>query len=127
MTDLNQALQRLIDQVAREIARAVVREWGNANTRTPPPAMPLITPAPPKIRFHPSSLPSTGFLRLKQIIGDRKANPPIAGPIPVSVTTGYEGIKTGRFPKPVKHGASAFWRVDDIRSCIDRMNANEPA
>jgi prophage regulatory protein len=65
-------------------------------------------------------LPETGYLRLPQIIGDRSAEPPIPAVIPVSKSTWWEGVKSGRFPKPVKLGPRiTAWRVEDIRALID--------
>lgn len=64
-------------------------------------------------------LPETGFLRLPQIIGDPKAQPPIPALIPVKKTCWWEGVRTGRFPKPVKLGPRVTaWRVEDIRALI---------
>jgi prophage regulatory protein len=55
----------------------------------------------------------TGFLRLPSIIGPGK-------PIPVSKSTWWEGVKSGRFPKPVKLGPRiTAWRVEDIRQLIE--------
>jgi predicted DNA-binding transcriptional regulator AlpA len=60
-----------------------------------------------------TDLPDTGFLRLSSILAPR-------GPIPVSKSTWWAGIKDGRFPKPVKLGARiTVWRVADIRSLIE--------
>ncbi|MDQ9168992.1 transcriptional regulator [Oxalobacteraceae bacterium R-40] len=64
------------------------------------------------------SLPETGFLRLPQIIGNPNANPPIPPLIPVKKTCWWEGVKTGRFPKPVKIGRCTMWRVEDIKALI---------
>jgi prophage regulatory protein len=65
-------------------------------------------------------LPETGYLRLPQIIGDRSAEPPIPAVIPVSKSTWWEGVKSGRFPKPVKLGPRiTAWRVEEIRALID--------
>jgi len=65
------------------------------------------------------SLPETGFLRLRQIIGDPKADPPIPPIIPVGKTCWWNGVKTGRFPQPVKLGPRVtVWRVEDIRALI---------
>ena len=64
-------------------------------------------------------LPETGFLRLKQIIGHPDANPPIPPIIPVKKSCWWEGVKNGRFPKPVKLGPRVTaWRVEDIRELI---------
>jgi prophage regulatory protein len=65
-----------------------------------------------------NSLPQTGFLRLPQIIGDPKATPPIPPIIPVKKSCWWDGVKTGRFPKPVKLGRCTMWRVEDIRALI---------
>lgn len=60
-----------------------------------------------------SGLPVTGFLRLKDILAP-------AGPIPVSKSTWWAGVKDGRFPKPLKLGARVtVWRVEDIRELIE--------
>ena len=59
-------------------------------------------------------LPETGFVRLSSIIGPR-------GPIPVGKSTWWEGVRSGRFPKPVKLGPRiTAWRVEDIRALIER-------
>jgi prophage regulatory protein len=60
-----------------------------------------------------TELPKTGFLRLPSIIAPH-------GPIPVSKSTWWAGIKTGRYPKPVKLGVRiSAWRVEDIRAFIE--------
>jgi predicted DNA-binding transcriptional regulator AlpA len=60
-----------------------------------------------------SNLPTTGFVRLAAILGPY-------GPIPVSKSTWWAGIKTGRFPQPLKLGPRiTAWRVEDIRALID--------
>jgi prophage regulatory protein len=64
-------------------------------------------------------LPETGYLRLPQIIGNPNAEPPIPAIIPVGKSTWWEGVKSGRFPQPVKLGPRiTAWRVEDIRSLI---------
>ena len=69
-------------------------------------------------------LPETGFLRLKQIIGDPNVNPPIPPICPVSKSTWWKGVSTGRFPKPVKLGPrTTAWRVEDIRALIQKLSA----
>ncbi len=69
-----------------------------------------------------SKLPETGFLRLKQIIGDPKANPPIPPLIPVSKSTWWAGVKAGIYPQSVKLGQRiTAWRVEDIRALMERM------
>ena len=67
-------------------------------------------------------LPQTGYVRLSQIVGNSKAKPPIPAIIPVSKSTWWQGVKDGRFPKPVKLGPrTTAWRVEDIRALIENM------
>lgn len=64
-------------------------------------------------------VPETGFLRQWDILGDTKANPPIAPLIPVSKSTWWSWIATGKAPRPVKLGPNTTaWRVSDIREFI---------
>ena len=59
------------------------------------------------------------FLRLKNIIGDPKANPPIPAIIPISKSSWWNGIKSGRYPKPIKLGKNTtVWREDDVRKLV---------
>ena len=65
-------------------------------------------------------LPKTGLLRVRQILGDSKANPPIPPIVPVSRSTWWAGVKTGRFPAPIKLGKRiTAWRVSDILALIE--------
>lgn len=67
------------------------------------------------------ALPETGFLRIHQILGDPQANPPIPAVFPVGKSTWWNGIKSGKYPQPVKLGPkTTAWRVEDIRALIDR-------
>ena len=69
-------------------------------------------------------LPETGYLRIRQIIGNPKSNPPIPAIIPVSKSTWWAGVKSGRYPKPIKIGARAVaWRVEDIRALITNIGS----
>ncbi|RLA48223.1 MAG: transcriptional regulator [Gammaproteobacteria bacterium] len=66
-------------------------------------------------------LQETGYLRLYQIIGNNKAEPPIPPIIPVSKSTWWAGVKLGRFPQPIKLGPrTTAWRVEDIRALINK-------
>ncbi len=57
-------------------------------------------------------IPEAGFIRLARVLAP-------AGPIPVSKSTWWLGVKTGRFPKPVKLGPRiTAWRAEDIRALI---------
>jgi len=73
--------------------------------------------------MHNDSLPPTGFVRLRQIIGDRRANPPIPPIFPVSASTWWAGVRAGIYPPPVKLGARCTaWRVEDIRILIELID-----
>ena len=57
--------------------------------------------------------PKTGLVRLSQILAP-------AGPIPVSKSTWWQGVKDGRFPQPQKLGPrTTVWRVEDIRTLFE--------
>jgi predicted DNA-binding transcriptional regulator AlpA len=61
------------------------------------------------------------LLRLQQVIGDPKANPPIPALIPVGKTAWYAGMKRGVFPKPIKLSSRvAVWRLSDIQAIINQ-------
>jgi len=66
------------------------------------------------------SIPQTGFLRLRQIVGDKTQGiPPI---IPVSKSTWWAGVASGKFPKPVKLGpATTAWRAEDIQALVKEL------
>jgi prophage regulatory protein len=60
------------------------------------------------------------FLRLRQIIGDPTATPPIEPLIPISRSSWWEGVKNGRFPKAMKLGPrTTVWHSDAIRALIE--------
>lgn len=66
-----------------------------------------------------SGIPETGFMRLVQIVGDPKAVPPVPAVIPVSRSTFWAGVKSGRYPKPLKLSERVtVWRAEDIRAFI---------
>ena len=70
----------------------------------------------------------TGFIKLPNIIGNPKSNPPITPLIPVSKSSWWAGVKSGIYPKPIKLGArSTAWKVEDIRELIDNLSNNKDA
>jgi len=59
------------------------------------------------------TFPQTGFVRLSQILAPK-------GPIPVSKSTWWAGIKDGRFPTPQKLGPrTTVWKAEDIRALYE--------
>lgn len=72
-----------------------------------------------------TNLPETGFLRLSQIIGDPKADPPVPALLPVSRSHWYEGVRSGRYPKPLNVFGKriAVYRVEDVRRLLQQGSA----
>lgn len=61
------------------------------------------------------------LLRLYQIIGDKKKG--IAPIIPVGRSTWWNGVVSGRFPKPIKLGKGiTVWRSEDIKAYVESQN-----
>ena len=66
-------------------------------------------------------IPETGFIRLKNIIGDKKENIPAL--IPVGRTTWLRGVKTGKYPQPVPLGErTVAWKAEEIRELIEKIS-----
>jgi len=65
-------------------------------------------------------LPGETFLRLSQIIGNKKHG--ITGILPVSKSAWYAGVAEGRYPAGVKLSErTTAWRVVDIIALVDRL------
>ncbi len=63
-----------------------------------------------------SNISTKGFLRLPQVLAL----------IPVSKSTWWAGIKTGRFPKPVKLGPrTSAWEVEVIDALLESFSRKE--
>jgi predicted DNA-binding transcriptional regulator AlpA len=57
----------------------------------------------------PTVLPEAGFVRIRQILAI----------YPIGRSTWWAGVKSGRFPRPVKLGPrTTAWRVEDIRRLL---------
>ena len=60
-----------------------------------------------------ANLPAVGYVRLPQLLKI----------FPVSKSAWWEGCRSGVFPKPVKLGPrTSAWRVEDIRTLMERIN-----
>lgn len=61
-----------------------------------------------------TELPETGFLRLTQVLKL----------IPVSKSTWWAGVRSGRYPQPVRSLGRrlTMWRVEDIRGLVGSAN-----
>ncbi len=82
---------------------------------------PLIKPATAlKVTPPTHQLPEIGYLRLCQIVGDKKANPPTPALLPIGKSTFLKRVADGEYPKPVRLGArTVAWKVEDIRDLIN--------
>jgi predicted DNA-binding transcriptional regulator AlpA len=57
-------------------------------------------------------LPNEALLREKQILAPN-------GPVPISRSTWWAGVRSGRFPQPIRLGPrTTAWRVGDIRGLL---------
>lgn len=66
-----------------------------------------------RIKNLPSPLPQEGFVRLPQVLH-------VLG---IGKTSFWDGVKSGRFPAPVKLGPrTTAWKVEDIRALITRFS-----
>ena len=66
-----------------------------------------------------ATMPGEGYVRIGKIVAPD-------GVIPVSRASWWAGIKTGRFPQPVKLGPNTTaWRVQDIRALISELAGQE--
>jgi predicted DNA-binding transcriptional regulator AlpA len=64
-----------------------------------------------------TTLPNTGYIRQKQLVG--KGNI-----IPMSATTLWRKVAAGLFPKPVKLSAGiTAWKVEDIRAWMEEKDS----
>lgn len=62
------------------------------------------------------TIPTTGFLRLAQVLTI----------IPVSKSTWFEGVRAGRYPKPVKIGPRASgWKAEEIAALVKHLGNPE--
>jgi prophage regulatory protein len=58
------------------------------------------------------------LLRLTQIIGDKQKG--IEPLIPIGKSSWWNGVKTGRFPQPIKLGSrTTCWKKSDIDALIN--------
>ena len=70
-----------------------------------------------RIKTLPSPLPQEGFVRLPQVLH-------VLG---IGKTSFWDGVKSGRFPAPVKLGPrTTAWKVEDIRALITRIAQGNP-
>ena len=80
----------------------------------------LIQP-PPSVLSPP--FPREGWVRIKQIVGDPKAMPPIPAFLPVSKSTWWSWVNSGKAPKPVKMSDRVtVWDAQVVRQFAATVN-----
>ena len=73
-----------------------------------------------------SIIPETGFLRLKQILGNPNSTPPTPPLIPVGYSTWWKWVADGKAPKSHKLGPrTTAWKAEDIRNFIEELQEDE--
>lgn len=69
------------------------------------------------------TLPETGYVRLAAIVGKPATDtaPAVPAIIPVSKSTWWAGVRSGRYPQPTRALGERItaWRVEDIRALIE--------
>lgn len=71
-----------------------------------------------------SRIDPNGLYRIGSIVRTKSGPPPL---IDVSPATWWAGVKTGRFPQPVRTGRMTFWRGSDLLSMIEGMDGGAAA
>lgn len=68
-------------------------------------------------------LPEAGYVRLAQILGNPKADPPVPPILPICKSSWYAGIKSGIYPAPILISPrTAVYPVEAIRRLIEIQN-----
>ena len=62
------------------------------------------------------------LVRLREILGDPHAEPPIPAMFPVCKSTWWSGIKSGRYPAPIKLSERCTaWKLSDLLDWIEQQ------
>jgi prophage regulatory protein len=67
------------------------------------------------------TLPEIGFVRIDVLVNNPKKN--THGVMGIGRTTWLEGVKSGKYPKPIKIGRSTLWKVEQIRELIEKLGS----
>jgi len=69
-----------------------------------------------------------GYFRLRDILGDPDAVPPVPPFLPISKSSWWAGVKSGRYPASVKLGPNTTaWRIADILKLAETLDMREAA
>ena len=68
------------------------------------------------------TIPSTGYLRIDQILGNTRKGIPAL--LPMCRSTWYAGIREGKYPKSINlTERTVVWRVEDILALIEEIGS----
>lgn len=71
-----------------------------------------------------NAFPTSGFVRLPQIVGNPNAKPPIPPLIPVGRSTWWKWVRDGKAPSPIKLGPrTTAWRAEEILAFVERLRS----
>lgn len=71
-----------------------------------------------------SRIDPCGLYRLRSIVRVKGSVAPL---IDVAPSTWWAGVKSGRFPAPVRNGRMTFWRGADLLGCVVNMAGGQAA
>lgn len=73
----------------------------------------------PSQQSNPPDFPATGYVRVKQILAP-------LGPLPISRSGFWAGVKCGKFPRPRKISSRVtVWRAEDIHALLSKIDKGE--
>ena len=102
--DRDSGAERTYERIAETLTEVIERGLMLIHTETD-------ATKPTRIAARP--IPETGFVRLSQILAV----------IPYGKSTWWAGVKSGRFPKPVKLSVRrTAWRAEDVHALIKQLS-----
>jgi len=68
----------------------------------------------------------TRYVRVNEIVGNKKANPPIPPILPISRSHWLQLVKDGEAPKPIKLSEKCTcWRLSDVLAFAEKGATSE--
>lgn len=66
------------------------------------------------------------YVRVRQIVGDPEAIPPIPAIVQVGESTWWAWVKDGKAPKPIKLSPRVtVWRESEVRDFVEQLGAGQ--
>lgn len=71
-------------------------------------------------------MPTDRYVRVRQIVGDPEAVPPIPAIVQVGTSTWWAWVKAGKAPQPIKLSPRVtVWRESEVRAFVERRGAGQ--